>query len=605
MAARFEVEKFTGDNDFGLWKMKMRALLTQQGLIEVLMVEDPPATVVAGTAPTGQEDAAAAAVNAQAAAEKKILDSKAHSVIILSLGDRVLRQVSHESTALGLWKKLEELYMTKSLANRLYLKQALYSFKMIEEKAIDEQMDQFIKLILDLENIEVKIEDEDQALLLVCALPRSYNTFKDTLLYGRETLTLKEVQAALKSKQLNTRIDNKAVGSTSEALYVKGKGEEKKTHKERKNKSKKKVKCFYCDEEGHMCKNCPKKERDKGKKVEQGEAAMACESYESADVLAVTHEDQDVTKSEKSGKWLLDSASSFHVTCVKSWIKDFKGCDGCLVSVGEEKQYKILGFGTVKIRLKTGGVRILRNVKFIPDLGRNLISVGLLDVQGFKCVAGNGVMKVFKGSKVIMSGTLQKNRTYHVTGSETVVNWAGLGARKICCGDSGSERFVQGNSILCGDHDKAGFEQVTQGEITDQRAQSEGSDTLLSEVEQICVRVGRVLCPVSGKDLNYLRNGDIPEADCGGQLQGSNLQVTKEVGLIKFERLKNVISESCLVVDNCGASSFPGAAEDQTQFNLQNGSWFTAEVEENEANGQFYECSKSDDGSKLGTTVGK
>ena len=38
--------------------------------------------------------------------------------------------------------------MTKSLANRLYLKQALYSFKMQEEKSIEEQMNDFNKIIM-------------------------------------------------------------------------------------------------------------------------------------------------------------------------------------------------------------------------------------------------------------------------------------------------------------------------------------------------------------------------------------------------------------------------------------------------------------------------
>lgn len=44
------------------------------------------------------------------------------------------------------------------------------------------------------------IEDEDQALLLLSALLRSYSTFKETLIYGRETLSLDDVQSALFSK---------------------------------------------------------------------------------------------------------------------------------------------------------------------------------------------------------------------------------------------------------------------------------------------------------------------------------------------------------------------------------------------------------------------
>lgn len=41
MASRFEAEKFTGNNDFILWRMKVRAMLIQQGLAEALNKDDP------------------------------------------------------------------------------------------------------------------------------------------------------------------------------------------------------------------------------------------------------------------------------------------------------------------------------------------------------------------------------------------------------------------------------------------------------------------------------------------------------------------------------------------------------------------------------------
>ena len=67
----------------------------------------------------------------------------------------------------------------------------------------------FNKMILDLENINVKIEDEDQALLMLCDLPKSRAHFKETLLYGRESSTFEEVQSTLYSKDLNERKEHK------------------------------------------------------------------------------------------------------------------------------------------------------------------------------------------------------------------------------------------------------------------------------------------------------------------------------------------------------------------------------------------------------------
>lgn len=49
---------------------------------------------------------------------------------------------------------------------------------MQEDRFVGEQLDVFNKLILDLENIGVTINNKDQALLLLCSLPKSYSHFK-------------------------------------------------------------------------------------------------------------------------------------------------------------------------------------------------------------------------------------------------------------------------------------------------------------------------------------------------------------------------------------------------------------------------------------------
>lgn len=110
--------------------------------------------------------------------EKKEMLERCHSAIIFSLRDKVLQKVSKERTAIGIQAKLKRLYMTRCLRNRLFLKQSLYSFKMKEENLIDEQLDEFNKLILDLENIEITIEDEDQAFLLLGSLLNFVNISK-------------------------------------------------------------------------------------------------------------------------------------------------------------------------------------------------------------------------------------------------------------------------------------------------------------------------------------------------------------------------------------------------------------------------------------------
>ena len=71
------------------------------------------------------------------------IDKKARSTIILNFGDSVIREVANEKTVARLWAKLEQLYMTKCLANKLYIKKKMFSLRMIKRPSLDEHIDEF------------------------------------------------------------------------------------------------------------------------------------------------------------------------------------------------------------------------------------------------------------------------------------------------------------------------------------------------------------------------------------------------------------------------------------------------------------------------------
>jgi len=210
----------------------MQAVLTQQKCVEALKGE------------------AAMPVSLTQAEKREMID-KAKSAIVLCLRDKVLRDVAGEATAASMWAMLESLYMTKSLAHRQLLKHQLYSFKMVESKSISEQLAEFNKILDDLANIEVNMEDEDKTLLLLCSLPKSFEHFKDTILYGKDTTTLEEVQSALRTKKL-TKFKDLKVDEGGEGFNVargrsehRGKGKGKSRSKSRSmGFDKSKYKCF-------------------------------------------------------------------------------------------------------------------------------------------------------------------------------------------------------------------------------------------------------------------------------------------------------------------------------------------------------------------------
>ena len=69
--------------------------------------------------------------------EKKEIQESTFSIIVLCLADNVLRRIDREKTAFGVWKRLEEFFMTKSLTNRIMLKEKFFRFHMDASKSLE------------------------------------------------------------------------------------------------------------------------------------------------------------------------------------------------------------------------------------------------------------------------------------------------------------------------------------------------------------------------------------------------------------------------------------------------------------------------------------
>lgn len=135
----------------------------------------------------------------------------AYNMIILHLGDKLLKDVTGQTTATKIWQKLELLYMKKSLANKIHHKGILYSLKVTEDKSVNESIDEFNWIVFDLANIGEKMKYEDLAVMLLNAISKSLSNFVETMKYARDTHTLEGVQIALKAKELESKPEKKAL----------------------------------------------------------------------------------------------------------------------------------------------------------------------------------------------------------------------------------------------------------------------------------------------------------------------------------------------------------------------------------------------------------
>ncbi|XP_057983777.1 uncharacterized protein LOC131168408 [Malania oleifera] len=110
-SAKFDVVKIYGTSNFGLWQKRMKDFFVQQGMVKV----------VYGVQLDGMNGA-----------NWKEMEAKMVPTIRLCMANDVLYNIMEEDSLVAIWKKLESWYMSKSLANKLFLQQRLYWLKMLQ-----------------------------------------------------------------------------------------------------------------------------------------------------------------------------------------------------------------------------------------------------------------------------------------------------------------------------------------------------------------------------------------------------------------------------------------------------------------------------------------
>ena len=111
----------------------------------------------------------------------------------------------------------------------------------------------------------------------------------------------------------------------------------------------------------------------------------------------------------------MDSGASFHTTPHQEIIQNYVAGDFGKVYLADGSALHVIGMGDVQILLPNGSVWLLEKVQHIPDLRRNLISVGQLDDKGHAILFVGGNWKVTKGARVLTHG--KKNGTLYMTSS--------------------------------------------------------------------------------------------------------------------------------------------------------------------------------------------
>ncbi|KAG8475483.1 hypothetical protein CXB51_032327 [Gossypium anomalum] len=272
--------------------------------------------------------------------EKKHKDRKALTQLHLHLSNEILQDLMKEKTAAALWKRLEQICMSKTLTSKLHMKQRLYAHRLEEGASIHEHLTVFKEILSNLKAMKVQYDKEDIGLILLYSLPPSYSTFRDMILYSRESLTVDKGKSLIARGRQDQNADNDRGRTQERNPRSKSKGRSKSSNRE---------------------------------------------DYSDGELLAAS-----VNDSKVSEEWILDSGCTFHMNPNRDWFTTYETVSKGVVLMGNNASCKIAGVGTIKVKMFDGVIRKLSDMRHIPELKRNLISLGTLDSKGYRYTAESG-----------------------------------------------------------------------------------------------------------------------------------------------------------------------------------------------------------------------
>ncbi|CAL5344742.1 unnamed protein product [Camellia sinensis] len=335
----------------------------------------------------------------------------------------VFHHVAQETDAYALWMKLEGMYQSKTARNKALIMRRLINLKLKNGVSVAEHTSEFHSLVNQLASIKMELEDEMQALLLLSSLPDSWETLVVSLSNSAPEgkLTMGMVTDALFNEEARKK---EMDGEQSHALVTESRGRDRERGRGRgRSKSRGRSqsrqdntrRCFYCDQEDHVIRDCPEKKADRqAKEKAKGHGgpsttAVAVHSSDDEEVMLT------VSSELKTPGWILDSGCTFHICADRKLFSTYRRVSGSIIRMANNTVNRVVGIGTVRFLTKDGRKVILSEVRHVPGVRRNLISLSMLDLKGNCFSSSGGVLHVHRGDREMLQGKLC-NKLYRLEG---------------------------------------------------------------------------------------------------------------------------------------------------------------------------------------------
>ena len=361
-----------GAANYRLWKFQTMAYMRANALTDN----------IAGNVP---------AENAEAKVKSQFdrNEGKAMNAIIQSLDAEHGNLVLTCTTAKDMMDKLSSIYDKSSEIRTMTLYEDYFTAKMRDDESIASFVARVNQLASEIEQQNEKLSENLKMARITTGLTAKFNNYKTVWYNTKENRTLNELMSSLQLEEENlNRLNGEEISKSNVAFSAKSKSSKQNSFKVKSkiDDLKKKTKCNACGQKGHWAKDkcCPKygKSSDKQEKGKGNEAK--------GELAWCTSEYSTESSNKESSCWYADSAASKHMTFHREWFSELREYTGkSKVKVANNSMLKIAGIGTILIDAKVGNqwkpIR-LEDVLYVPELGENLFSTGVVTDKGIRII---------------------------------------------------------------------------------------------------------------------------------------------------------------------------------------------------------------------------
>jgi hypothetical protein len=204
-----------------------------------------------------------------------------------------------------------------------------------------------------------------------------------------------------KASDDNSQLEELVVNGNQERGRSSNKGGSNGKNSRSNSKKRKDINYYKCGNKGHIKRDYPHWKKNKDDKNEVSSRSVNVVEDDSdigaGDMLYVASNSEHHLES-----WILDLACSFPMTSNRDWFDIYKSVNYGIFTMGNGAHRKITSIDNIRIKMFDSVVRTLSDVRHVPDVENNLISLGTLDSNSFGYKSNGGVMKVTKGAMEVM-----------------------------------------------------------------------------------------------------------------------------------------------------------------------------------------------------------